>query len=279
VKDPALRLEYDQSGFGTHAGFRNTEGFLYGDGNGYENMLLQYLPVFVEHDVASVFLGAENGDVEAHGGTATRDFYRDTISAYRAEGYRGALSYAAAYFHNPSGTMPPLYLENIDPIRCGIPWSDMDYVSLTFYPTLADNSNAMTAEMYNEALSQIHEYLWPFHEAYLKPLFIDEMGCFSIDGCAVRPCDWGWRMSHPYDPEEQRRWHTALLRALAHANETCATPWIKGVMMYEYSLDPWFLGQSFEDRVLKGHVNAAENEHLRLLAKVFFRDVPLQQPQ
>ena len=278
ANDPALRLEYDQSGFGTHAGFRNTEGFLYGSGRGYENMLLRYLPIFVEHDVASVFLGAENGDVEAHGSTPTREFYRDIISAYRAGGYQGALSYAAAYFHNPSGTMPPFYLENLDPARCGIPWDDMDYVSLTFYPSLTETSDATTAEMYTEALSQIDEYLRPFHEAYHKPLFIDEMCCWPYEGCAVRPTDNDWRMSHPYDPEEQRRWHTALLRALAHANEMCSIPWIKGVVMYEYSLDPWFSSQAFEDRVLKGHVNAEENEHLRLLAKVFFRDVPLQRP-
>ena len=44
VNDPGLAAAYHQSGYGTEYGFRNTDGFQYGDGTGYQNMLLQYLP-------------------------------------------------------------------------------------------------------------------------------------------------------------------------------------------------------------------------------------------
>jgi len=270
-------LSQDWGGWGPHFGFRWSDAWLYGE-NGYENMLLEYLPILEEYDVASVFLGAENGDIEAHGSAESRTFYEDVISSYRAGGYTGAMSYALCYWHNPDWPeMAPLYPENLDPAQCGIPWNDMDYIGLTFYPKLTDRFDAATSEMYSEALHQISEYLVPLHEAYDKPLFIEDMYCFGFDGCAIWPVNNSWRMSNTYSPEEQRRWHTAWLRAFSNANGMPGTPLIKGITMYEYSLDVWFRNVPFRDRVMKAYVNAEENEHLRVLAKVFFRDVPLQQ--
>ena len=275
--DDQLSRDYHQSGWGTYAGFRNTDGFLYGDGEGYENMLLHYLPTFQKYNVAGVFLGAENGNVEAQGGAKTRQFYRSMISAYRTAGFDGALSYAAAYWHNLDWPeMPPFRLENLDAAICGIPWRDMDYVGLTFYPTLAETFDATTREMYAEAQSQIDGYLRPFHDVHEKPLFILDMFCFGHDGCAIRPTDDGWRMSKSYDPEEQRRWHTALLRAFTYENITSPLPWIQGLTMFAYWLNPWIDGASFEERAMAANLNAVETEHLRSLAKVFFRDVPLE---
>ena len=51
---------------------------------------------------------------------------------------------------------------------------------------------------------------------------------------------------------------------------------IGGVTIYTYSLDVWLSGQSFRERVMAANLNAPEREDLRLLAKVFFRDVPLE---
>lgn len=275
--DPTLAQDYHASGWGTYAGFKNTDGYLYGRGEGYENMLLHYLPLFVEYDVAGVFLGVEVGNMEAHGGAKTRVFLRDIIGKYRAGGHKGAISYAPSYYHNPDWRqMPPFRLENLEPSQCGIPWGDMDYVALTFYPTLTQSFDASTQEMYVEAQSQIDEYLRPFHEIYGKPLFIEDMYCIGSDGGAIRPTSNEWRLEKEYDPEEQRRWHTALLRAFAEENMTSSLPWIAGITMYEYWLNPSIADAPFEARAMKAYINAVESEHLRLLAKVFFRDVPLE---
>lgn len=276
--DSQLSQDYHASGWGTYAGFKNTDGFLYGDGQGYQNMLLHYLPVFVEHGTPCVFLNTEVGNMESQGGEKTRAFFRDIISEYRSGGYEGALSYALSYFHNPDWPeMPPFPLENLEPSRCGIPWGDMDYVALTFYPTLTQSFDASTQEMYVEAQSQIDVYLRPFHEIYGKPLFIDDMYCIGSDGGAIRPVSNEWRLEKEYDPEEQRRWHTALLRAFAEENMTSSLPWIAGITMYEYWLNPSIADAPFEARAMKAYINAVESEHLRLLAKVFFRDIPLEE--
>ena len=46
--------------------------------------------------------------------------------------------------------------------------------------------------------------------------------------------------------------------------------------MFAYWLNPWIDGASFEERAMAANLNAVETEHLRSLAKVFFRDVPLE---
>jgi len=272
-------LRENWGGWGPNFGFKWSDAWLYGE-NGYENMLLTYLPILKEYSVASVFLGAENGDVAAHGGAKARSFYQQVIAGYREAGFHGSLGYSLAYFHSPDWPeMPPLRAEYLDPDRSGIPWPDMDYVGLTFYPKLTDSFDSATSEMYSEALSQIDEYIRPLYETYGKPIYIEECYCYGHDGCAMRPVDESWRFSRDYDPEEQRRWHTALLRALADANLQGGTRLIGGVTIYTYSLDVWLSAQSFRERVMAANLNTPEREDLRLLAKVFFREAPLRQPQ
>jgi len=220
------------SGFGPHKWFKQSNTWLYGD-EGYEHMLLYYLNFFIDSGVDTVFLGAENGDVESHGGSATRAFYNKLIEEYRKAGFEGDISYALGYWHNPNlpADFPPLYLNNLNPSKSGIPWNNMDVIGLTFYPKLADTNDASTGDMYKEALRQVNKYLVPLSKAYGKQLFIEDCSCKAFDGCAVNTL----QSTGKIDKEEQRRWSTAWLRAFTHFNQT-SQPLFKGIMMQSYRI-------------------------------------------
>ena len=231
--DTALQQNYHNSGWGKFAGFMQTDGWLYGDGEGLENALLYYLDFFVESDVDTVFLDAEQGQVEEHGGRISRNFFNDIIKKYREAGFEGDISYALGYWHNPNlpADFPPLYLNNLNPSKSGIPWNNMDVIGLTFYPKLADTNDASTGDMYKEALRQVNKYLVPLSKAYGKQLFIEDCSCKAFDGCAVNTL----QSTGKIDKEEQRRWSTAWLRAFTHFNQT-SQPLFKGIIMQGYRI-------------------------------------------
>ncbi len=274
--------DYGQSGWGPNEGFRNTSGFLFGNGQGYQNMLLNYVPLFSESpSLGTVFLGAEVGNMEVKGGEATREFFRGVLDEYRSAGISSPLSYALCYWHNADyPKMPPMYLENLDPEVCGIPWADMDYVALTFYPKLTDDPNASTLDMYNEALSQAEEFLIPLYETYGLPLFIEDFYCMAYDGCAVNPVNPAGMESGDYDFEEQRRWLTAWLRAFATINQDAGFPLIEGVTMGTYRMMPNSIASEWlpeSERLGPCQWNNASGRpDLQKLAAAWFRDVPLR---
>ena len=231
LDDVTLQQNYHNSGWGKFAGFMQTDGWLYGEGEGLENALLYYLDFFVESDVDTVFLDAEQGQVEEHGGRISRNFFNDIIKKYREAGFEGDIFYGLNYWYNPSGTMAPLYLNNLNPSKSGIPWNNMDVIGLTFYPKLADTKDASTGDMYKEALRQVNKYLVPLSKTYGKQLYIEECSCKAFDGCAVNTL----QSSDKIDKEEQRRWSTAWLRAFTHFNQT-SQPLFKGIMMQSYRI-------------------------------------------
>jgi len=275
LDSPSLAGDYHPSGWGNFAGFMRTDGWLYGDGQGLENMLLHYLEFFVENDVDGVFLGAEQGEVEANGGTVSRSFFNKIIAQYREAGFEGQMSYGLNYWHNPSGTMPPMYLENLSPSESGIPWDSMDMLGLTFYPSLATTTDASTEDMYREALRQIDQFLWPFSLGYGKQLFVADCVCYAYDGCAVNPL----HSSVAFDFEEQRRWTTALLRAFTDSNQD-VRPLFEGIIMCNYRIlpDVWIQSMRASVRTAQAKLNdAANGQTLQQLMMVYFCDKPLQQ--
>jgi len=281
--DPNLSRDYHPSGWGRHAGFMLTEGWMHSP-EGWEHMLLTYPEFFAEHNVDGVFLDAESGYLEAKGGYISRSFFEDIIQKYREAGYTGDISYALSYFHtNGDLTLKPMNPENLNPYVCGIPWGsdEIPYLGVTFYPTLATTNDATTKEMYEEALRQINVNLVPFSETYNKPIFIEDCYCCGYDGASVIPVDANLAKTRPADFGEQLSWHAALLRAFAHENQTRASPLIIGVTMDVYRL---VLNQAIERfppewGILRSYLNDGNNRpDLQKLVKVYFSDKPLRIP-
>jgi hypothetical protein len=254
--------------------YRSSDSFLYGDGeNGYLSQLQYYLPLFIEHGVESVFLNAEIDEFEELGGDKLRGFFRDVIAEYRGAGYVGALAYASNY----AADSPKGYnWANLDPEQCGIPWSDMDYIGITYYPQLATTNDASTYVMYENAKRQVDEFIRPFSETYDKPVFVEDFYCFSYDGCAVNPLQ-NHSPDLELDLEEARRYHTAVLRSFAEANIGVETPLIAGMTLGVHSMLPeyWVDGRIMnEPGAPDVHFGDASRD-LQLLMKVFYSDKPL----
>jgi len=252
--------------------FRITDGFLYGkDGQGYLNMLMHYLPFFIEHNIDTVFLNAETGEFEVFGGEKMREFFRDVIAEYRAAGYQGAISYASGFTSDPV----PMHRQNFSPYVCGIPWADMDYYGFTFYPKLAYTNDASTETMFKTMQSYIWQYLKPLSDLYDIPIFIEDCYCFEFDGCAVKPLVPNLSR---VDLEEARRYHTSILRAFAHANLNSDRPLVKAITigMYDIIPDDWFAYRRVEWSTAAPYVNDIPGrKDFRLLIKIYFSDKPL----
>jgi len=256
--------------------FLFSRGFLYGAGQGREGFLLEYIDLFLESGVDEVTLAAEIGSMEYAGGIDSRAFFTDVITRYRNAGFSGELYYAMNY---SSSASVPMQMANLNPKDCGIPWATMDSIGVTFYPRLAGSADASTGVMYEEALRQLDLYLLPMTTLYGRPIYIAEMFCVANDGCAILPLAASGRV---YDPEEQRRWSTALLRALAWVNITGSEsePPIRGVTLGVYRFVPNEYMARWDDafwREYQLYLNDAANRpDLQHLAKVFYRDVPLE---
>ena len=268
--------KFQQDYWGKYYPLRITDGFLYGkDGEGYLNMLMHYLPFFIEHNINTVFLNAECGGIENQGGSKLRQFFKDVIKKYREAGYTGKISYAT------NVTAGPLVFEsvNMHPSRTGIPWADMDYVAVTYYPKLADSDNASTLEMTSNVRNQIRDIFRPFSEKYGKPLFIEDCVCNALNGCAEDPLELG--IEAGVDTEEARRYHTAILRAFSEANIGAEKPLVGGMTMALYCLipDSWMVSRPPFGGIVQPCLNESNRRReLQLTIKVFYSDKPLVTP-
>jgi hypothetical protein len=268
--------KFQRDYWGKYYPLRITDGFLYGkDGEGYLNMLMHYLPFFIEHNIDTVFLNAECGGIENQGGSKLRQFFKDVINKYREAGYTGKISYATGI------TAGPLVFEsvNMHPSRTGIPWADMDYVAVTYYPKLADSDDASTLEMTSNVRNQIRDIFRPFSEKYGKPLFIEESYCFALNGCAINPLMPD--MDQGIEIEEARRYHVAILRAFSEVGDTSDAPLIKGMTIAEYGLipDSWMVSRSPYWGIVHPYLNESNGRReLQLTIKVFYSDKPLVTP-
>ncbi len=270
--DSQLQQDY----WGKYYPLRITDGFLYGkDGEGYLNMLMHYLPFFVEYDIDTVFLNGECGGIENKGGRKLRQFFKGVIEKYREAGYTGKISYATGI------TAGPLIFEsvNMHPSRTGIPWGDMDYVAVTYYPKLASSDDASTLEMTSNVRKQIRDVFRPFSETYGKLLFIAESYCYALNGCAVDPLISN--MDPGIDLEEARRYEVAILRGFSEVGDKSSAPLIKGMTTAVYGSipDSWMVNRSPYWGVVQSYLNESNHRRqLQLTIKVFYSNKPLADP-
>lgn len=255
---------------------RVSRGFLYGTGQGFETMLRHYFPMLSRQKVDIVFLGAELTDIDAWGGALSREFFSKMIGELRGQGFGGEVSYALCYYQNlNSGQQIPFTNSHIYfPSSVGIPWQNMDYVGLTFYPALSSKKNPGIQEMFVEANRQIQAFLVPLRNANRKPLYILDFYGFAFEGMAAQPDI----SSGKYAPEEQLRWATAVLRALSLANADRGNPLIAGITFGQYWLMPNEMKASYPARgvdEIRAYLNSPIGRYdLQKMVMVYFRDVP-----
>ena len=249
---------------------RTTDGFLYGNGDGFESMLLYYLESFVRLGVELVYLGAEQGGVERLGGAVTRDFYDSIIEQYRDGGFKGGISYAIG-FDMRYGYYPELF----DAISSGIPLGSMDAVAATYYPLLSEDADASTLQMQDYVRAHIQEHFQELSRIYNKPTIVEDCMCFAYEDCAVNPIGEGDR---PRQTECSRRYFNAILREFSAANISSTSPWVQGMTMAIYKI--------MEDRYAKDFYRdgivaypwlneSAGRVDIQLTIKTFFSDNPL----
>jgi len=288
---PELGDTYDSAGYGEGFGFMHSEGFLYGDGMGYFNYLTHYADLLTEIGVIGVGFGSEQGALVAHGGEPSRSFFSRVADSWREQPFEGLLTYGTIYINRMdvcpnTYCVAPINPTSYEPHTCGIPWDELDAIGLTFYPTLASTHNDTTAQMLLEARRIIATDLRPLSNVWGKPLFILDAIAMEVDGGAVYPVEYAECPTNKcirdayekYDPEEHRRWVTALLRAFSEANTGAEVPLFTGIMIESYSNWPYWFPRSEEDRMYREtHTyldpDCAELDHQDTL-QAFFRDSP-----
>ncbi len=257
--DPVSKISYS---------FRATEEWWIGKGEGLNNMFLFYLDDLITLGVDGVFLGAETGALEQSGGIETQEFYNLIIDQYRREGFNGVISYANSFFG--AGEFVPSLLI---PGASGIPYENMDAVSSTYYPTLANKLNASTLEMQMEVREDIKIFFKPRSEAYKLPTIIEDCWCPAYTTCAMNPVEIG----NERNIEDQRRYFNAILREFSAENINSENPWISTMTMAEYKImeDIYMKDFSQDGIVDSPWLNkSAGNTHLQYTIKVFFSDKP-----
>jgi len=278
-----LAHDYSGSGYGTYAGFMQTDGYLYSD-HGLESMFLGLIERFKQERISIVSLEGEEGQTIEAGGSVSREFYSAIIEQYREAGFEGLLAHASSDWASSPGTeLEPWNVAKVEallnPTVCGIPYSAFDLVSVTCYVPLAAGGQHLSIEAMREnALRHIESVHYPFHLAYDKPFFIADLICNVVEGCSAEPLA---SRERPLARAEQLCWYAAWLRALLQANTWEPVPWIHGITAASYFVFPEtqyyaiFIRQHNYEK--KTHLNDS-NGHvdLRMLLKAFMSDKPLQ---
>ena len=272
----ASAQDYHASGYGPHAGFLNSDEWLFGEA-GLRNMFLTFTEFINDSNIDMVCLGSEQGWVIEDGGEVYRSFYSELLNEYRAAGVSADLFYASSDFWDNEWKRDAL----LDPAVCGIPYQEMDLVSVTSYVPLGEPGQKLsTEEMRENALAYILDVHYPFHKAYERPFFIEDMICHAIAGSSTS--DPIATQSGQYAPDEQLRWYAAWLRALGEANSWESQPWIAGITAASYRMLPDSVYQGFEPTATwNDWVHPRLNSVIGLrglhnLLKVFMRDVPIE---
>ena len=282
--EPELQSCCDHAGYGSLEGFMQTTGYLYGDGDGLYNFYTHYIPLFMRTGVDGVLLGAEQGQVENDGGQVSREFFQAVGDEYRDQGFAGMITHPLSYAVCSSCDMNALVPdpEVYDPILCGVPWDDLGTLSVTFYPTLAETPEDTIAKMQEEALHQIRQRILPLHRVWGVPLFIADMYSGACDDSAMYPVDDDCPYSGVYEPEELRRYLTALLRGLSEATGWEEESWISGVTAGHFSHYPSWWTQSDETYLVFGRMAILDDRYgditNRDAMQVFYRELPLRRP-
>jgi len=253
--------------------FRTTDEFLYGAGQGYQNMLLYYLDDFVRLGVEFVYLGLENEGVERNGSNEMRSFYRFIIQQYRDAGFLGGISYANSVFGDHFLEWFPREL--LVPGASGIPYEAMDAVASTFYPVLFEQPGASTSTLQSQVRTYTDEFFQPRTAAFALPTIIEDCYSFAYGDCAMQPITHGDR---PREEECSRRYHNAILREFARANTESDAPWITCMTMAEYKImADTYVRDFYRDGIVAyPWLNeSAGRVPLQLAIKTFFSDKPM----
>jgi len=255
--------------------FRTTDEFLYGTGQGYQNMLLYYLDEFVRLGVEFVYLGAENAGVERNGGAKMRSFYSSIIQQYRDAGFAGGISYAT----NVAGEhfLEWFPRELLSPGAPDIPYDAMDAVAATFYPVLFEAPGVSTESLQQQVRRYIDEFFLPRSEAYDLPTIIEDCYCFAYGDCAMQPITHG---DKPRETECSRRYHNAILREFSRENIESEEPWIQCITMAEYKImADTYMRDFYQDGIVAyAWLNeSAGRLDLQLTIKTFFSDKPIDE--
>lgn len=287
---PGISSDYGGSGYGTHEGFMNTEGWHATLREHFKRTIGFFSSLEIDglSVVGSMTLGAEQGWVIDRGGATFAGLQKEIFDMARAPledggfAFSGSLAFAPSYTHNSNH---PNHLEErpirdgcYTPSRSGVYWEGQDRLELTFYPSLTYHIGASIQDMQDEMMRQVETYLVPFSETHGgKSIFLVDVQCSAVEGAGIWPIG-GEHADDPYDPVEQLNWYTAILRGIAAANQSRQEPLFVGLGMGYYGVMPdvWMENRSPRWGVKAPYVNKANNRRdLQLLMKAYYADKPV----
>lgn len=177
----------------------------------HARFVLHYAAMAAAHDVQALVIGVEfDSAVAAH-----PEAWRALIARVR-EVYSGELVYAA----------------NWDKVADVPFWSELDYVGVQFYPSLADAEGASLARL-RRAMAGHLDGLVQLAQDVGRPVVLTEVGYRATADAAVRPHLWPERMAEMApDPAAQALAYHALLA------EVAVRPTIRGLYIWKYFTDP-----------------------------------------
>jgi len=241
--DPELRSNYPAWGT-TPDGrcFRCEDEFLYGNGEGYWNQLMHYKELFTRLGVDIAVFGAEADSMFRYPGSKVREFYSDVIKEWEA--FPGMVTYAVidctpSDWSGYSALNPFSNEQALNPYVSVVPFGEMDLVTLNEYQVLATKQDSSTAEMRGRAIERIGDYMQRFHEAYGKPLLVNDLVVAAYKGVLLDPPgEWEEIMNKPRDDLSQLKYYKAWLQAFSYAIRDLGYDWIYGVTIGSFQMNP-----------------------------------------
>lgn len=178
----------------------------------YQEWILHYAQMSEEEGVELITLGNELTFAAVNRPQQWRQ-----LAQVVDQVYTGALTYSA----NQGYELP------------NITWWDapeLDYVGLSFYYRLTTEYDP-TPEELAQAIANITANLETWIVVpYGKQIMITEIGYRSIDGANINP--WDYSSTLPVDVQEQYDCYTAFF------NGVWTKPWIKGIILWNWSPNP-----------------------------------------
>ncbi|MFK7984466.1 MAG: hypothetical protein AB8I08_00415 [Sandaracinaceae bacterium] len=174
----------------------------------YSRFVLHYARMAARLEVERFAVGVEIP-------SAATSEWRALIRAVRAV-YSGQITYAA----------------NWDAVDRVAFWSDVDFIGVQFYPSLAEARGADEASMQRALEGQL-DALGALSRRVERPVLLTEVGYKSIEDTELRPHQWPERHGAPVPSEAaQARAYRRLFNAVA------ARPFVRGLYLWKWFTDP-----------------------------------------